>query len=139
MSVITKTLNVNTKGFADIVNLTAKVESTLRELPLKDGLVNIFVPGSTAGITTIEFESGAIQDLRSAIERLIPDNIHYQHDAKWGDGNGFSHVRSAFLGPSLCVPFCDGKLLLGTWQQIIFIDFDNRPRYRDIILQFIGD
>ncbi len=139
MSVITRTLNINTKGFADIINLTAKVEGALRESNLNDGIVNVFVPGSTAGITTIEFESGAIEDLRSAIKRLIPDNIDYQHDAKWGDGNGFSHVRSAFLGPSLCVPFTDGKLLLGTWQQIIFMDFDNRPRYRDVILQIIAD
>ena len=139
MPIVTKTININTKGFADIINLTVKIDSELQELHLKNGLLNVFIPGSTAGITTIEFESGAIQDLRSAIERLIPDDIHYQHDARWGDGNGFSHVRSALLGPSLGVPFCDGKLLLGTWQQIIFVDFDNRPRYRDIILQFISD
>ena len=134
MMVSTKTISINTKGFADIINLTTQVEGALQELKLKNGIVNVFVPGSTAGITTIEFESGAIEDLKNTIERLIPDNIHYQHDARWGDGNGFSHVRSALLGPSLVVPFTEGRLLLGTWQQIVFVDFDNRPRYRDINL-----
>ena len=119
--------------------MTPQVEGMLKEVKLQNGMVNVFVPGSTAGITTIEFESGAIQDLKSTIERLIPDNLHYQHDVRWGDGNGFSHVRAALLGPSVIVPIVEGKLLLGTWQQLVFIDFDNRPRYRDVVLQFTGD
>ena len=139
MATITKTIDINTQGFTDIINLTDQVEDVLQETRLKNGIVTVFVPGSTAGITTIEFENGAIQDLKKAIEQLVPENIPYQHDARWGDGNGFSHVRSALLGPSLCVPFCNGKLQLGTWQQIVFVDFDNRPRYREIILHFIAD
>ena len=139
MGIITKTIHVNTKGFSDIVNLSSLVGDSLKETDYKEGSVTVFIPGSTAGITTIEFESGALQDLKSCIERLIPEDIHYQHDVRWGDGNGFSHVRSAFLGPSLSIPFSGGELMLGTWQQIVLIDFDNKPRYRDIILQFIGE
>jgi len=100
-----------------------------------DGLVHLFLPGSTAALTTIEFESGAIQDLRSAIERLAPEGIGYEHDKRWGDGNGFAHVRAALLGPSLSIPIAQGRMLLGTWQQIVLCDFDNRPRKRDIIVQ----
>ena len=139
MAVVRKTIHVNTKGFSDIINLTGFVESSLNDTNIREGIVTVFVPGSTAGITTIEFESGAVQDLKACVNRLIPEDIHYQHNVRWGDGNGFSHVRSALLGPSLTVPVADGELMTGTWQQIVLIDFDNRPRYRDIILTFIGD
>jgi secondary thiamine-phosphate synthase enzyme len=97
------------------------------------------VPGATAGITTIENEEGALRDLREAIERMAPRDIHYEHDTRWGDGNGFSHVRAALLGPSLSVPVADGKLRLGTWQQIVLIDFDNRPRNREVIFEIVGE
>jgi secondary thiamine-phosphate synthase enzyme len=99
----------------------------------------VFVPGSTAGITTIEFESGVIEDLKKAIERIAPQGIPYAHDARWRDGNGFSHVRAALLGPAITVPFDEGQLQLGTWQQIILIDFDNRPRTREVIVQILGE
>ena len=101
--------------------------------------MTVFVPGSTAGITTIEYESGAVRDFQEAIERIAPKSIHYHHDQRWGDGNGYSHVRAALLGASLTVPFSSSKLLLGTWQQIILVDFDNRPRTRNILLQIIGE
>jgi secondary thiamine-phosphate synthase enzyme len=109
------------------------------EAKIADGIVTVFVPGSTAGVTTIEFESGALQDLKKAIERLAPEGIHYDHDVRWGDGNGFAHVRAALLGPSLTTPLVQGELLLGTWQQIVLVDFDNRSREREIIVQIIGD
>ncbi len=106
---------------------------------LQNGIVNLFVPGSTGGLTTIEYESGLVQDFSELMEKIIPSNVTYHHDARWGDGNGFSHVRSSLLGPSLTVPFSDGTLNLGTWQQIVFLDFDNRSRSRTILLQFIGE
>jgi secondary thiamine-phosphate synthase enzyme len=106
---------------------------------MRNGLVTVFVPGSTAGITTIEYEPGVVEDLKKAIERLAPQNIHYDHDARWGDGNGFAHVRASLLGPSLTVPFQEGNLLVGTWQQIVLVDFDNRPRNREIIVQVTGE
>ena len=132
-------IDIKTRGQNDIQDLTSKVTDLVRETKLSDGIVTVFVPGSTAGITTIEFESGVIEDLKKAIERIIPQNIHYDHDARWGDGNGFSHVRAALLGPSLSVPFTQGKLQLGTWQQIILIDFDNRPRHRQVVIQVVGE
>jgi secondary thiamine-phosphate synthase enzyme len=100
--------------------------------------VTVFVPGSTAGITTIEFENGALSDLKQAIERLVPRTLHYNHDARWGDGKGFAHVRAALVGPSLTVPVVGGRMQLGTWQQIILIDFDNRPREREVVAQVVG-
>lgn len=111
----------------------------MRDSGISSGIVTVFIPGSTAGVTTIEYESGAIQDFREAIERIVPRGIRYHHDARWGDGNGFSHVRAALQGASLTVPFSSSELLLGTWQQIIVVDFDNRPRTRDVILQIIGE
>jgi secondary thiamine-phosphate synthase enzyme len=133
------TISVKTQGFNDTHNLTPRVEEIVRAEKLTSGLVTVFVPGSTAGITTIEFESGVVEDLKKAIERLAPQNIHYDHDRRWGDGNGFSHVRAALLGPSLTVPVTNGELRLGTWQQIVLIDFDNRPREREIIVHLAGD
>jgi secondary thiamine-phosphate synthase enzyme len=138
MKVQTDTLQVPTGGMADVVDLTAQVATLLQRSGLTGGTATVFVPGSTAGVTTIEFESGVIGDLKKAFERLIPQNIRYDHDARWGDANGFSHVRASMLGPSLTIPFSAGKLLLGTWQQIVLVDFDNRPRDRDVIVQIQG-
>ncbi|HUL44024.1 MAG TPA: secondary thiamine-phosphate synthase enzyme YjbQ [Bacteroidota bacterium] len=132
-------ISLHTKGFADTQNITDKVQALIRENPSVAGIVTLFIPGSTAGITTIEFEPGVVSDFRKALERLIPQNIQYEHDTRWGDGNGFAHVRASFIGPSLTVPFSERSLLLGTWQQIVVVDFDNRPRDREIIVQILGE
>ena len=139
MPVRQTTFPVSSKGFTDVIDITGEVRGAVAAAGVKDGIVTVFVPGSTAGITTIEFESGAIEDLKDAIERIAPRDIHYAHNARWGDGNGFSHVRSALLGPSVTVPFNDRQLRLGSWQQIVLVDFDNRPRKRDIIVQVLGE
>ena len=139
MFIRSQTIVVNTRGFNDTHDLTDKIQSAVDKSNVIAGVVTVFVPGSTAGVTTIEFESGVVEDLKNAIDRLAPQNIHYDHDARWGDGNGFAHVRAALLGPSLTVPIADGKLQLGTWQQIVLIDFDNRPRRRDVIIQLLGE
>ena len=133
------TIRLRTRGFSDVHDLTPAVQHAVTASGAAGGVVTVFVPGSTAGITTIEFEDGAIEDLRHAIERIAPSDIHYRHDARWSDGNGFSHVRAALLGPSIAVPFSNGELDCGTWQQIILIDFDNRPRSRDVIIRVLGD
>jgi secondary thiamine-phosphate synthase enzyme len=122
----------------DLVDITREVSLRVRESGIAEGSVLIFVPGSTAALTTIEYESGVIEDLKEAIARLAPENLSYRHDARWGDGNGYAHVRAALLGPSLTVPVIAGKLVLGTWQQVILCDFDNRPRKRRIIVQITG-
>ncbi len=139
MGVETLSFELNTRGECDVIDITGYVEEKLMESEIESGIVTVLVPGSTAGITTIEYESGAISDFRAAIQRLAPTDIHYDHDLRWGDGNGFSHVRAALLGPSLSVPFSSNRLLLGTWQQIVFVDFDNRPRNRKVIVQVVGD
>ncbi len=139
MSAQNFTFQLRTKGFSDIHDVTPKVKDVLRKAKLSDGIITVFVPGSTAGVTTIEYESGAIEDLKKAIERMAPQEIHYDHDARWGDGNGFAHVRAALLGPSLSIPVIRGELQLGTWQQIVLIDFDNRPRTREVVVQAIGE
>jgi secondary thiamine-phosphate synthase enzyme len=131
--------SVETRGYADVHDLTRSVRTLLKKTGMRNGLVTVFVPGSTAGITTIEYEPGVVEDLKKAIERLAPQNIHYDHDARWGDGNGFAHVRASLLGPSLSVPFQEGNLLVGTWQQIVLVDFDNRPRNREVIVQVTGE
>lgn len=127
-----------TSGGTDILDLTGEVAGLVGESGVQEGEVLVFVPGSTAGITTIEFETGAVDDLRQAIGRLAPEGVEYAHDRRWGDGNGYSHVRAALLGPSLTVPIADGRLMLGTWQQIVLCDFDNRPRRRRILVQIFG-
>ena len=127
-----------TTGKTDLVDITREVSLRIRESGIVEGSVLIFVPGSTAALTTIEYESGVIEDLKEAIARLAPENLSYRHDARWGDGNGYAHVRAALLGPSLTVPVIAGKLVLGTWQQVILCDFDNRPRKRRIIVQITG-
>jgi secondary thiamine-phosphate synthase enzyme len=117
----------------DVFDLTPEVESALRASGVRDGLVLLFVPGSTAALTTIEFETGVVEDLKQALERLAPRSIPYRHDEAWGDGNGYSHVRSALVGPSLSLPVEEGRLVLGTWQQVVLLDFDNQPRRRRVL------
>jgi len=137
--IITESINKSSKGHTDIIDITHEVEDKIARSGLSDGIVTIFVSGSTAGITTIEFEGGLESDFKKLWERIAPDNIQYEHNARWDDGNGYSHVRASLLGPSLAVPFSNKKLLLGTWQQIVMVDFDNRPRQRNIILQMMGE
>lgn len=135
----THTLEKKSTADLDVIDLTGELEQLVRESGVKQGHVVAFVPGSTAGLTTIEFEGGVVNDLRKAIERLLPRSIHYDHDARWGDGNGYSHVRAAMMGPSLFVPILHGQMTLGTWQQVVLCDFDNRPRSRKIIVQIAGE
>jgi secondary thiamine-phosphate synthase enzyme len=132
-------LSFKTSSDTDIIDITPQVSDKVAESGLTEGQVLLFVPGSTAAITTIEYESGVIGDLKEAIERLAPTGISYRHDAKWGDGNGYAHVRAALLGPSLTVPLVKGRLLLGTWQQIILVDFDNKPRDRKLLVSVSGN
>jgi len=140
MTVETSLIQISTRGFCDVVNITDKVEAALASLKtITAGTVTLFVPGSTAGLTTIEYESGCIEDLKDAFERLAPQGSQYAHNARWGDGNGFSHIRAALLGPSLHVPFLQQRLMTGTWQQIVLVDFDNRPRRREIVIQVLGE
>ena len=130
---------VKTTGKTDILDLTPQVLEGIERSTIRNGHVTLFIPGSTAALTTIEYESGAIHDLKNAIERMAPEDLYYEHNERWGDGNGYSHVRAALLGPSLHIPLLDGKLSLGTWQQIVLLDFDNRPRKRQIIIQLSGE
>ena len=134
-----ETISFSTKGFCDIVDMTHHVARVLERSKIEDGLVTVFCPGSTGSVTTIEYESGVLIDLQKAIEKIIPSNIPYDHDRRWSDGNGFSHVRAALMKPSLTVPLIKGRLSLGTWQQIVFIDFDNRSRNRNILVHIIGE
>lgn len=135
----TGTISLSTKGFTDIIDITGSVASVAERSGVKNGLVTVFCQGSTGAVTTIEYEPGVVNDLRKAIERIAPSNIPYEHDKRWGDGNGFSHVRAALMKPSLAVPFTGGRLALGTWQQIVFIDLDNRKRQRELVVQVLGD
>jgi len=128
-----------TTGGTDVIDLTAEVADNLAQSGLRAGEVVVFVPGSTGAVTTIEFEGGVVHDLKAAIERMAPRDLHYAHDAAWGDGNGYSHVRAALVGPSLVIPVVGGALTLGTWQQVVLLDFDNRPRRRRIVQQVIGE
>ncbi|MFC1787340.1 secondary thiamine-phosphate synthase enzyme YjbQ [Halobacteriota archaeon] len=139
MTVVSKEIRFQTNGNVDIIDITDKVAELLRESQPNDGIVTVFVPGSTGAITTVEYESGLIEDMKNALERLMPQGIEYKHNLRWGDGNGHSHVRSAVLGTSLTLPFSNKKLLTGTWQQIVFIDLDARPRSRRIIVQIMGE
>jgi len=139
MTVCTYREEVKSKGEAEVLDITSLAAKALQKSKLNNGFLNAFVPGSTAGITTIEYESGAVHDLRAAIERIAPRDVHYEHDKRWGDMNGYSHVRAALMKPGLAIPFEGGKLLLGTWQQLVLIDFDNRPRDREVIFQLVGE
>jgi len=137
--VVTKEIRVQTRAECDIVDLTDKVQEAVGSSGLKDGVVTVFVVGSTAAITTIEYEPGLLQDLPAALERVAPKNAEYKHEERWYDGNGHSHVRASILGPGLVVPFKDGRLCLGTWQQIVLVELDIRARSRTIVLQIIGE
>ncbi|HUT03837.1 MAG TPA: secondary thiamine-phosphate synthase enzyme YjbQ [bacterium] len=139
MSVVLKEFQVSTKGFTDVIDITDHVRRAVSEDNMQDGIVTVSVAGSTAAVSTIEFESGAVQDLRDAIERMAPSDIPYEHDLRWHDGNGFAHVRAAMIGSSLSVPLHSGGLVLGTWQQIVLLDFDNRPRSRRVFVQITGE
>tara|TARA_B100000315_G_scaffold122556_1_gene112440 strand:+ start:1520 stop:1939 length:420 start_codon:yes stop_codon:yes gene_type:complete len=139
MSVKSISFEVKTSGRTDILDITNKVRKEVSSSGMVNGTVTVFIPGSTAGVTTIEYESGVVNDLKKAIEKLAPAGIHYDHDSRWGDGNGYSHVRAALLGASLSVPFNNSDLKLGTWQQIVLMDFDNRPRSRNILVQIVGE
>lgn len=138
MIIETHTIEIESRGICDIHDVTPLVHEFLEASGCVEGLATVSVPGSTAGITTIEFESGVVEDLKAAIERLAPQEMPYGHDARWGDGNGFSHVRAAMMGPSLSTPIVNGHLQLGTWQQIVLCDFDNRPRQRKVTIQILG-
>jgi len=139
MATETHQIVVKTTAETDIIDITPEVIQGLFRSSLRDGTLTLFIPGSTAALTTIEYESGAIHDLKEAIERMAPEDLYYKHNERWHDGNGYSHVRSALLGPSLQIPVIDGKMTLGTWQQIVLLDFDNRPRERRIIAQLLGE
>jgi secondary thiamine-phosphate synthase enzyme len=130
---------ISTKGQGDAHDITEPVASAIAESGLRAGVATVFVVGSTAGVTTIEFEPGAISDLNGLFERLAPRGAQYRHHLRWGDDNGSSHVRAALLGPSLTIPFTDGQLALGTWQQIMLLEFDTRARKREIMIQLVGE
>jgi secondary thiamine-phosphate synthase enzyme len=132
-------ISLRTQGDGDILDITAKVQKQVLDSGITSGIVTVFVTHSTVGITTVEYEPGLVADLGKLWERLAPKNVPYDHDAHWGDGNGYAHVRASLLGASLVVPFNDKKLELGTWQQIILVDFDNRPRNRTVIVQVMGE
>jgi secondary thiamine-phosphate synthase enzyme len=134
-----ETISLSTKGFSDILDITHHVERIAGRSGIGNGLVTVFCPGSTSAVTTIEYESGVLMDLKKAIEKIVPSNLPYEHDKRWGDGNGFSHVRAALMKPSLTIPLVQGRLTLGTWQQIVFIDFDNRKRDRNLMVHLIGE
>lgn len=139
MAVFNYALTAAATAGLDILNLSDEVAELVSQSGIGQGVCVVFVPGSTGGLTTIEYESGALADLSEAIERIAPRDMAYQHDARWGDGNGYAHVRAALLGPSLSVPIVDGRMTLGTWQQIVLLDFDNRPRTRRIVVQVVGE
>jgi secondary thiamine-phosphate synthase enzyme len=137
--VITHEFNLSTKGYCDIHNITEAVTGAVRSSGLKNGVATVFTPSATSAITTVEYESGMLQDFEAFFERIAAEAWTYKHNERWHDGNGFSHVRAALLGPSLAVPFVEGQLTLGTWQEIAFLDFDNRSRSRRIVVQMIGE
>ncbi len=137
--ITTDTISLSTRGHCDIVDITPQVEQRLAKATVESGTVTVFVTGSTAGVTTIEYEPGLISDLKEMWQRLVPENIPYTHDRAWGDGNGYSHIRASLLGASLVIPFNQKRLALGTWQQIVLLDFDNRPRSRQVVVQIMGE
>jgi secondary thiamine-phosphate synthase enzyme len=135
----TNHIRFSSQGNTDIRDITGDVTDIMKESGLESGVVTIFSPSATSGLTTIEHESGALSDFRRLFDELAAPDRFYAHNARWGDGNGHSHVRAALLGPSLSVPFVNKRLLLGTWQQIIFVDFDTRPRQRELVVQLVGE
>jgi len=139
MTVTTTSIQVSTRGNADMVNVTDQVVTAVRDSGMKDGIVTIFTPSSTSALTTIEYETGCLSDLRRLFDEIVSPEQHFAHNARWGDGNGHSHVRAALIGASFTIPFVDKRLTLGTWQQIILIDFDNRSRSRELVVQMLGE
>jgi len=139
VAVYTGKINFSTPGEIEVMDITHEVSKIVKESKLTNGVANIFVPGATGAITTIEYEDGLVYDIKTALERLFPKGIDYKHELRWHDGNGHSHIRASFLGPSLTVPFSDKQLILGTWQQIIFLELDNKRHTRNLIVQVIGD
>jgi secondary thiamine-phosphate synthase enzyme len=139
MAVFTGYLEFDTKGDTDIIDVTSRVAGIVASSSIIDGTVLVFAPGSTAAITTLEYEPGLVSDLREALDRLVPPDMYYKHHEKWHDGNGHSHIRASLLGQSKSFPVIKGNILLGTWQQIIFIDLDNRPRSRKVVVQVCGE
>jgi secondary thiamine-phosphate synthase enzyme len=139
MTVKTTSISLSTQGNADIRDITDQLANAVSKSGLTVGTATVFCPSSTSALTTIEFEGGALGDLRRLFDEIVPSNREYAHNERWHDGNGHSHVRAALLGPSLTIPFVDGGLTLGTWQQVIYVDFDNRPRQRKLVVQLIGE
>ena len=139
MTVKTGSISLNTQGETDIHDITNAIVNVISKSGLKVGTVTVFCPSSTSALTTIEHENGALSDLRRLFDEIIPQNREYAHNARWHDGNGHSHIRASLLGPSLTIPFINGELTLGTWQQVIYVDFDNKPRKRELVLQMIGE
>ena len=139
MKIINDSLAVETRGDGDMIDITDRLGRLLEKHKMRIGHVLVFVPGSTAGLTTIEYESGLKQDFTVLMERIAPRATQYFHEETWNDGNGHSHVRASLIGPDIIVPFGSSKLLLGTWQQVVLVDFDNRPRSRELVVQFMGE
>ncbi len=135
----TSRLQLKTRGNHDVIDITPQVAKAVKDSGLEAGIATAFVSGSTAGVTTIEYEPGLVADMEALFERVAPKNLEYRHDLRWADGNGHSHLRASLLGPSLTVPFAGRELLLGTWQQVVLIDFDIRPRSRELVLQVMGE
>jgi secondary thiamine-phosphate synthase enzyme len=136
--VFSSDISISTKGDMDILDITSQLERLVHDSGIQEGMACVFVGGSTGALTTMEFEPGVVEDMRAALQRLAPSDMEYQHHLKWKDGNGHSHVRAAFIGPSVTVPIRDGAIPLGTWQQIVFIELDVRPRKRSLIVQIVG-
>jgi len=139
MTVETQSLQLSSRGNADILDITSGVSKAVMNSGINNGIVNVFCPSATSALTTIEFESGCVKDLQRLFDEIAAPDRQYQHNIKWGDGNGHSHLRAALLGPSLSIPIVNKRLTLGTWQQIIFVDFDNRPRNRELVIQIVGE
>jgi secondary thiamine-phosphate synthase enzyme len=138
MKIVTERIRLDTKGSGDLIDITDRLSLLLEASRLMEGNLTVFVVGSTAGITTFEYEPGLVRDMGEFYERLAPSGTHYHHDDTWGDANGFSHIRATMTGPSLAIPFEANRLLLGTWQQVVLAEFDNRPRKRELIVQIMG-
>ena len=137
--IVSKRIQFQTQGNGHILDITDHISRNLLDSGLNSGIITLFTPSSTSGLTTIEYESGAVYDFQQLFDRVAPPNLEYRHNLRWGDGNGHAHARHALLGPSLTIPFVDGQMTLGTWQQIIFVDFDNRARARTLVLQIMGE
>jgi len=139
VKVFNQTLTIETKGFSHIIDITNQLESAVEESGIENGIALVFVPGSTGGVTTIEYEPGLLKDFPELMEKLIPSNRSYHHDQTWHDGNGFSHLRSSLIGTSLVLPIYKGSVIHGTWQQVVIVDFDNRPRRRNVVIHLLGE